>query len=384
MHRPTESPSPGCRREWASFQTGLTALALLFSLAGCGGSDASSNRDNHPLLLRAVTFNTGTTPGLDHDGTPDDGYTSVEAAISDEYYGDGLSWLPVVEASRRFLESVNADVIAFQEIFYSGECAAVPAQFRRGFVCETWVPGDPSVAQHIVGNGYQVACNLEKPDKCIAVKRELGSIRGCDADLCLDGLDGARVADCGGGSRVGRGVIELRSGGTLTVVNVHGTSGFTRADVDCRTRQFEQVFVDLGQGDAQPAANGERNLILGDLNNDPGRAQSPDVRRFLEFVGPGKRFGFISPVGPTVPPSYAGIFNIDHVVSDVLTGDCWVAGITPGHPSVTDAVYFDHNPIVCEVREHPSGSLLPRRHEGHEERSITGRIVGGHLGGVAR
>jgi hypothetical protein len=319
-------------------------------MLGCG-SDDSGQRRTTPLQLRAVTFNTGTSPGSTHDNPPDDGYSSAAAAISDEYYGNGLAWSPVVEDARRFFATLDADVIAFQEIFHSADCVAIPAEFRTGFVCEDWQPGDRTVVQMITGAGYQVACNLEKPDKCIAVKRAFGRLRGCEGELCLDGLDGSRVPDCGGGSRVGRGVIDLRSEGTLTVVNVHGTSGFSRADVDCRTKQFQQVFVDLGLGDGQPAANGERNLILGDLNNDPGRAQTADVRTFLEHVGMGKRFAFNSPVGPDAPPSYAGLVNIDHIVSDGLTGNCWVPGLTTGYPAVTETMYFDHKPVVCDLTQ---------------------------------
>ena len=40
----------------------------------------------------AMTFNVGTTPRLRHDDGPDDGYTSVEAEISDRWYGNGLAW----------------------------------------------------------------------------------------------------------------------------------------------------------------------------------------------------------------------------------------------------------------------------------------------------
>jgi len=54
------------------------------------------------------------------------------------------------------------------------------------------------------------------------------------------------------------------------IVNVHGSSGFTDADLDCRQAQFGQVFVDMGDG--KPAANGERNVIMGDFNTDPVRA----------------------------------------------------------------------------------------------------------------
>jgi len=43
-----------------------------------------------------LTFNTGTSLGLDHDGPPEDGYSSADAAISDAWYGNGLAWTPAV------------------------------------------------------------------------------------------------------------------------------------------------------------------------------------------------------------------------------------------------------------------------------------------------
>ena len=67
----------------------------------------------------------------------------------------------------------------FQEIFHPGECAAIPVEFHAGFYCETYADGDPTVAQAILGPGYQVACNLGKPDKCAAVRTALGTFRGC-------------------------------------------------------------------------------------------------------------------------------------------------------------------------------------------------------------
>jgi hypothetical protein len=54
----------------------------------------------------------------------------------------------------------------------------------------------------------------------------------------------------------------------LTVVTVHGTSGVMPEDMECRRRQVEQIFENL---DGEPAANGARNVILGDFNVDPCR-----------------------------------------------------------------------------------------------------------------
>jgi hypothetical protein len=286
---------------------------------------------------------------MGHNLPPDDGYTSEHAAISDEWYGDGLAWVPAVEATRQFFAEVDPDIVVFQEIFFSDLCADIPAEVHADFVCESWSPGDPTVAQVVLGPGWQVMCHPGKDDKCAAVKRSFGSFRGCEDDFCLEGLDGYRVEGCGRGARIGRGVIDLADGGSITLVNVHGSSGITQSDAQCRVQQFEQVFVDLGDG--EPGASGERNIVMGDLNTDPGRAAALDAsaRRWNDFVGEGLPFWFITEVGWDAPPTYANSVNIDHVTSDAFTGSCWVAGVTEGHPAVIDAVYFDHKPHVCTL-----------------------------------
>jgi endonuclease/exonuclease/phosphatase family metal-dependent hydrolase len=322
-------------------------LPLLFLVAGA----CAPVEEMEPLELVAVTFNTGTSEGSVPASGDNGGYTEVQAGYSDLHYGDGLAFRAVMDDTRAFFDEVQPDIVGFQEIFHAGECDLVPEEARAGFVCETWQPGDPTVAQQILGDGYQVACHLEKTDKCLAVRRALGTIRGCDDDLCLDGLDGARVETCGQGSRVGRAIVDLVGGGELTVVNVHGSSGLADDDMGCRKLQFEQVFEDIGDGSGEPAANGERNLILGDFNTDPGRFYDGDVSadELLEHVGRDKDFHFLTDVGEDAEPTYASIINIDHVISDTFTGECWHAGITEGHPEVTDIHFFDHKPAVCAL-----------------------------------
>ncbi len=329
-------------------KSALCLLCLLCPLLalGCGGDETPMPPE---LEFTVVTFNTGTTASL-ADESPDDGWTPEQATISDMYYGDGLAWVPAVEAVTRFFADAQPEIVAFQEIFYSGECEMIPAEFYPSFVCETWTAGDPTVANVVLGAGYQVACNLGKPDKCIAVRRDFGTIRGCDSDLCLDHLDGARVPDCGGGSRVGRARVDLVDGGTITVVGLQGTSGITVDDMGCRQQQFDQVFVDLGTGDGEPAANGTANIIMGDLNTDPVQFADGDTSAatFSQFVGDGKPFHFVNDVGRTATPTYA-LFIIDNVVSDVFDGQCEVPGVTEGVPAVLADSYFDHKPLVCHV-----------------------------------
>ena len=319
--------------------TGLAAIALL---VGCGGDDAVM------LDFTVVTFNTGTTEGLAHDDPPDDGYTSQHATYSDLHYGDGLAWTPAISAATAFFTEVSPDLIGFQEIFYSEECAEIPAAARTDFVCESWSAGDPTVARLILGSGYQVMCHPGKSDKCVAIKKAFGNFRGCNDDFCLEGMEGYRVDGCGSGARVARATVDLVSGGSLTLVNYHGSSGLMDEDEQCRVAQIDQVFVDLGAG--TPGVSGERNLVIGDLNTDPGRLALNDAsaRRWNDFVGQAHAFHFISAVGEDAPPSYQGILNIDHVMGDVIDGACWVAGLDD-QPAVIDAVYFDHKPVVCPV-----------------------------------
>jgi hypothetical protein len=298
-----------------------------------------------------VTFNTGTgaSTGTEGDG---DGYGRDEAAISDEHYGNGLAWVEAVDAVRDWFALVRPDVVAFQEIFYSGACPSIAPEYHAGFVCETWATGDPTVAQVLLGSGYQVACHPGKDDKCIAVRKSFGTIRQCsDPDFCLEGLDGERVDGCGSGARVARATIDLVRGGTITVVNYHGSSGILPDDMDCRAQQVEQVFVDM---DGEPGANGTRNVVLGDLNTDPGRVPGwldPSSEAWNEYVGGSQPFQWVSPFGPSATPTYTGGLNIDHVASDAFTGGCFVPGVTAGYPAVYPYVMFDHKPLVCEIGE---------------------------------
>lgn len=324
-------------------------LATLVCLCACAPAADSGTPAPAADAFTVVSFNSGTTEGLAHDDGSDDGYGSEQALISDTWYGDGLAWLPAVQAATDFFAGVQPDVVGFQEIFYSGECAQIPADAHAGFVCETWAEGAPTVAQQVLGPDYQVACHPGHPDKCVGVHTDFGSLRDCDGSLCLDGLAGSSVDGCGSGARVARAIVDRPDGSPLTVAHVHGSSGIGTEDQDCRVAQVDQVFVDLGDG--VPAVNGSANLVLGDLNTDPGRqaGTDPSAARWNEFVGPGQDFGFHTEVGADATPTYGGLANIDHVASDGATGDCVAAGIGGGPAAVYAGVYFDHTPIVCTL-----------------------------------
>ena len=306
----------------------------------------------------AVTFNTGTTEVLNHDSDGDD-YGEEQARFSNDYYGNGLAWVPAVEAVTDWLATLKPDVVVFQEIFYSEECVGIPVEAQVGFVCETWSPGDPTVVQVVLGSDYQVACHPGNSDKCLAVKKSFGNIRQCeDEDFCIEGLDGEVIEGCQSGARVARATIDLVSGGEITVVNLHGTSGMTENDIDCRVRQVEQVFINM---DGEPAANGVQNVVMGDLNTDPERipgSLDDSVKAWNDYVGGNQPFQWVSDDTPTFIAEIPGLpisspLAIDHVISDAFTGSCYVPGSSEGHPPVYSNVYFDHRPQVCDIGDLP-------------------------------
>jgi hypothetical protein len=329
-----------------------TAVLLVVGgfVASCYGSepDADKNAVNDGSFI-VMTFNTGTTLRLRHDELPEDGYSSTDARVSDIWYGNGLAWLDAVGAVRRLVRQVNPDVAAFQEMFYPEECSKIPEEARRGFICETWKPGDPSVARTVLGDDYQIAYHPGKPNKCVAVHRRFGSIRGYNPDSPANWLEGFPLKGCGSGARVARATIDRANGETLTVISIHGTSGMSPGDQACRVQQVERIFVDFGDG--APAVQGKQNLILGDFNTDPGRAAAIDksAARWNDFVGKRKSFHFISKVGADAPRAYQGFADIDHLVSDVFQGTCRYPGLDVGSKRVFDGVYFDHVPVVCTV-----------------------------------
>ena len=315
--------------------------------------DISNDVDQDPTepflpALRVVTFNTGTTDGLRHDGPPDDGYSSDDAAIADAYYGNGLAYPPVIADTAAWFASIEPDLIAFQEIFHPGECAEVPDEHHAGFICETWQDGDPTVAQSVLGEGFQVLCHPGKPDKCLAVRQTVGAVVGCDEPLCLDTLLGEPVPDCGSRVRVAYGDLALTSGPTIRVISVHGTSGLTEEDQSCRVAQLAQIRQAYTNAPEAIVAT----IVLGDFNTDPHRFNGSDASA-AEWLAIAAEtpLAFISPMGPDAPGAYGGFFDIDHVLSDEYTGNCVIPGVDADEPEVTESVYFDHHPVVCELAQ---------------------------------
>jgi hypothetical protein len=300
---------------------------LLLLLVACGAPDPGPE----PRVWRVVTANTGTGTELPHEAPPDDGYTDAHAQQTDDHYGNGLSWPPAEAALIDWLAATAPDLVGFQELFWEGWCADFPPDPALGLLCSR--PDDGLVqAQRLVGAGFQVACHPGKPDKCLAVRRSVATFRGCSADLCLEGLDGPSLDGCGSGARVAWGDLDLPDGTTVRAVHVHGSSGLSRDDQDCRLRQAT-VALD--------AAEGRDAVVLGDLNTDPGRFAEGDPSAAAWADAP---LTFVSDVGPDAPGTYLGLADIDHVLATEATGRC-----DPPEDPVYTGTFFDHVPLACTL-----------------------------------
>lgn len=340
----------------------LTATALLpaltLLLAACHSpAPPVPAPEGSPELetLRVVTLNTGSGKSVDRLRDQNAGYGPPQAEVANRWYGNGLAWPAALRDVRAFLQQVDADIVGLQEVFHSGHCADIPAPARAGFVCETWQPGDATVAQEILGDNYQVACHPGKPDKCLAVHRRLGRIEGCDEDFCRQGLEGLDDDVCGSGNRVAAANLLLVSGSSLRVVHMHGTSGATRGDTRCRRGQIEAIAGDKG-------AAAEFGVILGDFNTDPGRVTwlDPAARALRQYARPPGNYRFMTDVGFFVRPTFLSFLNIDHILSAGMSGDCWYAGRTPNTAPVTELVYLDHTAVVCDLRTVKASRLHAR------------------------
>jgi endonuclease/exonuclease/phosphatase family metal-dependent hydrolase len=341
----------------------MGAVCMTMALAGCGASDRAPGEvglvdapDTHArdsdlagedaappapdsaLRMRVVTFNTGTASEARIGSDAPAGWGPEQAAWSDEHYGNGLAWRALIDDVRAWLARVEADVVVVQEMFHPGRCPDIPLEAHAGFVCEGWQPGDPTVFQQVLGEGWQVICHPGRDDKCLAVRTAFGRFAGCEADFCLEGAEGERVPGCGSGARVARGVVVRPAGTSITLTHVHGSSGLLPADQACRLAHFDQAF-------ARPS-----DLVLGDFNTDPARFSPGDPSAVrLREAGTTGGWRFLNRWAEDALPTYGGVVTIDHVLGQGWEGTCHAAGLEAPWPAPTEARFFDHAPLVCDL-----------------------------------
>jgi len=302
-----------------------------------------------------MTFNVGTTNnvlhGRDEEEGEGDGYTDAHAEENAAKYSNNLAWNPAEKALTEFIAVHKPAVVAFQELYYDPWCEDIEVDPLFDFVCNDYSAGAPLQIERLLGEEYFVACAGGHPDNCVGVRKDFGVLSECpEAGVCIEGLAGMPPpSGCTSGSRVGTALLRLPDGRELAVVNAHTVAGMTDNNMACRKEHFQQIFED--RGDGKPAAYGEANLIMGDMNTDPFllAGADPSATYFASQVGPGKKFHFVSSDGADGPDTHVTPMKLDHVISDALVGACVVAGVTEGSALPMKTSYWDHKPVICDV-----------------------------------
>ncbi len=332
-----------------------------------GGADDAGDAVAGPDKLYLISFNTGTTEKADHSADTD-GYNNEYRDIEADWFGNNLAWLPARSYIRAIVDSLRPDVLNFQELFFDPLCESICSELTGQetfttvcdpagdvFACSVWtgVEGSELTARAIVGPDYDVACAPGHNDNCIAVRKDFGTLAIADgavemAGAWIGGLDGMPPPNnCTGGARVATGVMSIKDGPDVALVDVHTVAG---TNVDCRLAQLRQVFED--RGDGKPAAFGEHNIVMGDMNIDPFTFDDASVDYWNTKVGEGLPFDYISSDNAEGPMTAPLLFSrIDHVISNDLTGSCVVFGISEGlaKDMFPGTLFFDHRPLFCAV-----------------------------------
>lgn len=120
-----------------------TVIAAFLLLAACG-SNGGESLSATELTLRVMTFNTGIPRCED---SADAQYTCDPAAIADDWYGNGLSFVAVMDDTRAFFDAIRPDIVGFQEIFHPGGQLTVVNGDRNSFdhmpiICDLKAAGD--------------------------------------------------------------------------------------------------------------------------------------------------------------------------------------------------------------------------------------------------
>lgn len=307
-----------------------------------------------PLQFTVMTFNIGTSSQQLHDKDEEegngDGYTSAHSEEVNAHYGNNLAWNPAEQAVIQFIAENKPAIVAFNETFHDPWCEEIEPMPGLHLVCDEYTEDRPLQIERLTGDDYQVATADGKPDNTIAVRRDFGSLVGCPVNgPCLNGIKGLGVPGCSDGARIGTIEVQLMDERRVAVVVAHTNAGMTLADQQCRVKQFQQMFVD--RGDGKPAAYGTVNLVMGDMNTDPFlfAGADPSADEWNLHVGPGKAFHYLSSADAGGPPTHSTTIKLDHVVSDVLSGNCVVPGETEGVMPVMESSFFDHRPVLCTV-----------------------------------
>lgn len=267
-----------------------------------------------------------------------------------KYHKGAQCELATEQVIARAVSAYRPDIVVLNEVFDAAYCAGNNETNAR-YICHGYKARTPyQQVRRYLGPDYTIVCDGIAHYDCIGALTARFSMKECAAGKeCL----GAAVTPAHGTECKGLGSITSVSsahltfnGKAITVVNGHPLNAVDHPGDACRHAQYQQIFETL--------ADGQRNLIMGDMNGDPIRF--PTIFKSFAYwntkVGKGKRFRYHS--GPAEatppPPTWEQFFTLDHVVSDFLTGTCRTLGHQADkHRLDHPLMRMDHLAIVCDL-----------------------------------
>ena len=238
------------------------------------------------------------------------------------------------------IQLLNPDVVAIQETISSDLCE-FPFSTAVNNICKK--SQDVPQIRRLLGDGYTIVCESRNGFECIGVRKDIGSIHGCElGDLCVT----ERMEVQGEGCRSNVGVMAVTAqvrGRVFDIVNAHPES----RNAACRLVSIRQIFED--QGTPHALVQEPNLLILGDLNFDPWREQDVSTAYWNQRVAlPETHLYYyhsgIAEHDPPFPSLRYLIFSrtYDHAVSNFLLGTMTTLGEAPGTSRLDGGSGLDH------------------------------------------
>ena len=241
------------------------------------------------------------------------------------------------------IQSLSPDIVALQETLPPSLCTSLMA-LDSGNVCSN-SNESPQVGR-LVGNDYTILCESRNSYEFIAVRKDIGGIRGCgEGELCLTDRIDEQPEGCRPNVAIMGTTLEIK-GRTFDIINAHPES----RSAECRTASLLQIFTDVGDGVG--LVREEHVLIVGDLNIDPWRDDDLSVRTWNSFVGASEihPYYYHSGTAEHAPPYFTLKYPIysrtyDHIVSNFLEGTTLVLGESPDTYRLDGGSGMDHSAV---------------------------------------
>jgi len=267
-------------------------------------------------------------------------------------YLNNLCLTKVEAQTKKQINFLSPDIVAFQEILSPGQCP--DRDVNSQYACSD-TSGLPQI-RRLLGSDYSIVCDNRNQFECMGVHRRFGKFAICtEGGMCRTPRTDTPNPECDNGFTVSVATVETWSGEKFDLVNAHLQS----TSKSCRITMLKQLFI--GNNAMPPLIQEDKVLIVGDFNFDPWRATDESAafwRNLLAAGWHGRSFKYHSGIAENNPPRKTSHFlwwgkTVDIVLSNFLEGVCVTLGETPGTKRLDGGHGMDHRAIYCTLRLAP-------------------------------